>query len=78
MLAILKLYQTKEMLKLENLNKPSNKKWKAVADFFLYTLPLYLVAIMAIPISEDAKLWLNFGFSIVIVSLKGLTKFTSE
>jgi hypothetical protein len=66
------------MMKLENFNKPSNKKWKSVADFFLYSLPLYLGAIMALPISEDIKLWLNFGITLVTVTLKGLSKFTAE
>jgi hypothetical protein len=62
----------------DNLKKPSNKKLKAVADFFLYTLPLYLGAIMALPIPEESKIWLNFGVTIVIVTLKGLTKFTTD
>jgi predicted phosphoadenosine phosphosulfate sulfurtransferase len=66
------------MLSINNLNKPSSKKWKAVADFFLYSLPLYMTAIMAVPISEDLKLWLNFGITLVIVSLKGISKFTAE
>lgn len=66
------------MFSTDNLNKPSNKKWKAVADFFLYTLPLYLGAIMALPITEDIKMWLNFGVSIAVISLKGVSKFTTE
>jgi len=66
------------MLKLENLSKPSNIKWKAIADFFLYTLPIYLTAIMALPISDDLKLWINFGASMLTVTLKGLSKFTSQ
>lgn len=67
-----------EEIKFSNLNKPSNKKWKAVADFFLYTLPLYLTAIMAIPLNEDLKLWLTFGITIITVTLKGFSKFTAE
>ena len=66
------------MFSTDNLNKPSNRKWKAVADFFLYTLPLYLGAIMALPITEDIKMWLNFGVSIAVISLKGVSKFTTE
>lgn len=66
------------MLALDNINKRSNKKWKAIADFFLYTLPLYLGAIMALPFPEETKLWVNFGISIAIVTLKGLSKFTAE
>jgi predicted phosphoadenosine phosphosulfate sulfurtransferase len=67
-----------EEIKFSNLDKPSNKKWKAVADFFLYTLPLYLVAIMAAPLDENLKLWLTFGITILSISLKGFTKFTAE
>ncbi len=66
------------VLAIENLKKPSNKKWKLVADFFLYTLPLYLGAIMALPINEDYKLWVNFSVTILIVTLKGMSKLTSE
>ena len=65
-------------LSVDNLSKPSSKKWKAVADFFLYTLPLYLGAIMALPLSEEIKMWLNFAISIAVISLKGVSKFTSE
>ena len=66
------------MLALDNFNKPSNKKWKAVADFFLYTLPLYLSAIMALPISDEIKMWINFGITMLTVTLKSISKFTSE
>lgn len=65
-------------LSKDNLGKPSNKKWKAVADFFLYSLPLYLGAILALPLADETKMWLNFGVSIAVISLKGLTKFTAE
>lgn len=67
-----------EALKISNLSKPSNKRWKSVADFFLYTLPLYLTAILTLPISENIKLWLSFGVTMVTITLKGFTKFTSE
>ena len=65
-------------LKVENLSKPSNKKWKAIADIFLYTLPLYLGAVMTLPISDNIKLWVTFGVTFLTVTLKGLTKFTSN
>ncbi len=48
-------------LSIKNFNKPSNKKFKLVADFLLYTLPLYMGAIMILSISDEAKMWLNFG-----------------
>jgi hypothetical protein len=68
-------------LAVANLNKPSNKKWKKVADYFLYTLPLYS---SAIAIGAD-QLWnakvalvITVVINVVVVTLKGLTKFTSE
>jgi predicted phosphoadenosine phosphosulfate sulfurtransferase len=67
-----------EALKFSNINKPSNKKWKGVADFFLYSLPLYLITIQAAPFSENLKIWLPFAITMVTITLKGLTKFTSE
>lgn len=65
-------------LKVSNLSKPSNKQWKAVADFFLFTLPLYLSAILALPIDESVKLWLNFGITMLTITFKAVSKFTSE
>ena len=66
------------MLRYENLKKPSSKRWKAVADFFLYSLPLYLGSIMLLPLDENLKMWLNFAVSILVISLKGISKFTSD
>jgi predicted phosphoadenosine phosphosulfate sulfurtransferase len=65
-------------LKYENLSKPSNKGFKKVADFLLYTLPLYLGAVMSLPVSDTIKLYVTFGFTVLTVTVKGLTKFTSE
>ena len=65
-------------LSFQNLRKKDNKKLKAIADFLLYTLPLYLGAIMSLPIPEAVKLYLNFGITIIIITAKGLTKFSSE
>jgi hypothetical protein len=67
--------------KTSNLGKPSNKRFKMIADFFLYSLPLYQTALVALPataISEDKKMWIGFIFTMVVVTLKGLSKFTSE
>jgi predicted phosphoadenosine phosphosulfate sulfurtransferase len=65
-------------LSIDNLSKPSSKKWKTVADIFLYTMPLYLTTIMALPIKEDLKLWINFGITMLTITLKAVSKFTSE
>jgi len=65
-------------LRLENIDKPSNRKLKKIADFLLYTLPGYLGLVMALDMSDKSKMWVNFAISFVIVTLKGLTKFTTE
>ena len=62
----------------QNLNKPSHPVFKRIADYLLYTLPVILTSVMALPVSEEIKLWLNFGISVVIVLIKGATKFTAE
>lgn len=61
-----------------NLERPTNRRLKAIADFLLYTMPLYLGIILALPIGPNSKMWINTIFSVVIVTLKGLTKFTSD
>jgi len=63
---------------VDNFSRPSNKRLKKIADIILYSLPLYLGAIMALPISDVWKMWLNFGVTIITVTIKGITKFTSE
>ena len=65
-------------LSLSNLKKHDNKRLKKLADYLLYTLPLYLGAILALPIPEGIKLYVNFGVTILIVTCKGLTKFSAE
>lgn len=70
------------VLKLSNFDKPSNKRAKRIADFFLYTLPLYSVAIAAVGDqlfgSPRTAMWVVTGINILVITLKGLTKFTSE
>jgi hypothetical protein len=63
---------------VENLKKHDNKKLKKIADYLLYTLPLYLGAILALPIPENIKLYINFAVTILIISMKGASKFSSE
>jgi len=70
-------------LKLENLKKPSDKKWKLIADYLLYglLLPLntFFIAMAATGIF-DIKLcfWGTAGTNLLIGIFKGLTKFTAE
>lgn len=65
--------------KLENLKKPSNKKWKLVADYVIYTiLPGLITATALMPISESAQKWIIYGITILSVGFKALSKFTIE
>ena len=65
-------------LHVDNLKKPSNKKFKLIADMILYTLPLYLGAIMSLPLSDNTKLWINFIVTIVTITIKTISKFTTD
>ena len=70
-------------LKLSNLDKPSDKKWKKVADYLLFTgLPAingFFIAMAATGVF-DIKLcfWGVSGTNLLIALFKGLTKFTAE
>jgi hypothetical protein len=66
-------------LKISNFGKPSNKKWKLIADIALYSLPLYSGAIALITESAPLfALWTNFTITLIVVTLKAITKFTAE
>lgn len=65
-------------LNIKNFNKPSSKKFKLIADAILYTLPLYLGAIMTSPLSDSAKLWFNFIVTMLIITIKTISKFTTD
>lgn len=64
--------------KISNLKKPSNKIFKRIADTLLYTLPLYLGAVIQLEMKPVAKMWIIFVLTITIITLKGITKFTAE
>ena len=66
--------------KLENLNKPSNKRWKLVADYLLYTaLPAINIFFVTLqPVSLEFSLW-GIAISTLLISLfKGVTKLTAD
>ncbi len=67
-------------LKLSNLDKPSNKKWKRIADYLLYTgLPALNVFFVAIqPVSPEFTLWAIASTNLLITLFKGMTKFTTD
>jgi hypothetical protein len=69
-----------ETLKFSNLKKPSNKRWKAIADYLLFTglpaLNIFFVAIQ--PVSPEFTIWAIAGSNLLIALFKGATKFTAE
>lgn len=67
-------------LSVKNLNKPSNRKWKAVADYLLFVaLPAINAFFLTMqPISEEFSLWGVAISNLLIALFKGLTKFTAE
>ena len=68
------------MLKLSNLDKPSDKRWKRVADYLLFTgLPAVNIFFLAVqPVSAEFSLW-GAGISTLLITLfKGGSKFTAD
>ena len=66
--------------KLSNLDKPSNKKWKKVADYLLFTaLPAINIFFVTLqPVSLEFSLW-GVAISSLLISLfKGVTKLTAD
>jgi hypothetical protein len=67
-------------LSIDNLQKPSDKKWKKVADYLLYTglpaLNIFFVAIQ--PVSPEFTLWAIAGSNLLITLFKGMSKFSAE
>lgn len=63
---------------LQNVNKPSNKKLKLIADYLLYVfLPAINTFFIAVqPINEKFSLWGIAISNLLITLFKGLTKLT--
>ena len=67
-------------LSVSNLDKPSNKKWKLIADYLLYTgLPAINVFFLAVqPVSVEFSLWGAAISNCLIMLFKGASKFSVE
>lgn len=70
-------------LSIDNLTKPSEKKWKRLADWLLFTvLPSLNVMFLYIEskdvVSPEFAMWGVAITSFLIPCFKGLTKFTAE
>jgi hypothetical protein len=67
-------------LSLDNINKPSHKKWKLIADYLLYTgLPAINAFFLAVqPVSTEFTMW-GMGISNLLIALfKGMSKLSVE
>jgi len=69
-----------EQFSLNNIQKPSNKKWKMVADYLLYTgLPAINIFFVTLqPISPTFTIWGIAISNLLIALFKGATKLTAE
>ena len=67
-------------LSIDNLNKPSSRKWKRIADYLLYTgLPAVNIFFLAVqPVSTEFSLWGAAISNLLIMLFKGASKFTAE
>lgn len=66
---------TKMTFKTENLSKQTPKLWKRIGDVAIYTLPMWQAAVIASPLSADARMWIGFGIALLLPAIKGITKF---
>jgi hypothetical protein len=66
------------MLALSNYHKKTPATPKLIGDIMLFSAPLISAAIMAAPFDETLKSWLLFGFNLVLVVGKIITKFYGE
>jgi hypothetical protein len=64
--------------KISNLDKPSNKKWKQVADIILYALIPELGILPMLPLTEGWKLAIAITVAELSLAVKVITKFTAE
>lgn len=67
-------------LKFSNLDKPSNPKFKKIADYLLYTgLPAINAFLASVqPISPEFTIWAMAGSNLLIALIKGISKFSAN
>lgn len=70
-------------ISIDNLKKPSDKRWKKIADYLLYTgLPAVNAFFIFIEakqmVSAEFALWGVALSTLAIALFKGATKFTAE
>jgi len=64
-------------ISLSNYNRQTPKKWKAIGDTALYSIPIIDSIILAMP-DVSWKIWLVWGWSVLAAIVKIITKYVSE
>lgn len=66
-------------LKISNLKKPSDKKWKLVGDILIFALIPELTILATIEsLTPEQKFWIAFAIAQVSLVSKLISKFTAE
>jgi len=65
-------------ISLSNYSKKTPATPKLIGDIMLFAAPLISAAVMAAPFAEPTKSWMLFGFNVVLVVGKIITKFYGE
>lgn len=67
-----------EQFKISNIDKKTNLKWKFWSKFLTRTLPVYAGAAVALPVSEEIKIWIIFLQTIIVATISALSELTTE
>ncbi len=73
-----KMYDTKCIMNIKDYYKPTPSLFRKIGDSILIGCTSISTAVMGLPISEHAKLWIVFYLNIVGVGGKIITNFFKE
>ena len=62
----------------QNWDKRTDRNWKKIADFALYTIPLYNGVVLNMPLNDTVQKWVLVILNTTIVIFKGVSKFTKD
>lgn len=65
-------------LNAKNYAEPTPKKFRKIGDSILLASVLLQAAVMNLPVSENAALWINFSITCIGIAGKVLTNFAKE
>lgn len=65
-------------INLNNYNKPSHPLFKKIGDICLFAIPLYITTLTTLPIPDKNKVLMLTVLSILLATIKIVTKFTLD